>query len=190
MHASRQLYVPRRKCSQMPRGTLKKKHPDLTEKTHAAMYSGVFVVFFFPSGEAKYTPMVSIFSLWISPPLVLSLRLSTSPSLSRNACQLVAASTQGSRALIRYCKFAYRRQAIHVPFLWFPFVQGGAQTRKDGWFPTINNCRHVRAHTCSATHLWTLPCRLHLLIPHPMSESQSKHYWPLKRFLNSRKQLT
>jgi len=110
---------------------------------------------FFASGETKHTPMVSIFSLWIPPPPGLSLRLGTSPSLSKITCQLVAASTQGSGALIRYCKPVYRCQAIHVSFLWFPSAQGGAQMRKDGQFPTTNNRRHERTHTRSAAHLET-----------------------------------
>lgn len=38
-------------------------------------------------------------------------------------------------------------------FLWFSSIQGGAQMRKDGSFPTVNNCRHERTHTRSAAHL-------------------------------------
>lgn len=32
-------------------------------------------------------------------------------------------------------------------------VRGGAQMRKDGWFPTVNNGRHERTHMGSAAHL-------------------------------------
>lgn len=160
----------------------KKETSRLHKENLAAVHNGGFVGFFSP-------PLLLVklnTHLWPSvllsrPPLpVGSLPLSTSCSLSKNACQLVAISTLGFWALIGYWKAAYRCQAIHVAFLRFPSFRGGVQMRNDGSFP------HERTHTpCAASAELQGHC-LRSLIPHRRTESQGKHYWPLKIFLNSR----
>lgn len=130
----------------MPYGTLKKKHHDFTQKTRAALYNGGFV--FLASHETGSAPIAFIF-LSRSPSSPCAPPSCSAPPRHRaqNACQLVAGSARGSRALIRYCKPAYRCQAVHGPFLRLPSWRGGAQMREEGSLPTTAKRGRERTHT-------------------------------------------